>query len=189
MKDFIRSNRFFIISILAGIVIWPLDVLIDSHFFYENGFFEELLNPPAIELYFRSILSILFFSIGAYAQITITKRKLIETELKKEKSFSDSLVETAPMIVLVLNPNATVRFINPYMEKLSGYKLAEVKDKDWFNTYLPTGDWSEVRELFKKAITDINTKGHINSIITKDGIERIIEWYDLILPTNGGHPN
>ena len=125
-------------------------------------------------------------SIGGiivYTEI-ITERKRLEEERKREKDFSDSLVDTAQMIVLVLNPNATVRFINPYMERLSGYKLAEVKDRDWFNTFLPTGDWSEIRELFKEAITDVNTKGHINPIITKDGRERIIEWHDQTLRDN-----
>lgn len=119
-------------------------------------------------------------SIGGiivYTEI-ITEQKQLEEARKREKYFSDSLVNTAQMIVTVLNPDATIRFINPYMEKLSGYKLAEVKGKDWFNTFLPSGDWSEIRQLFKKAISDISTRGNINPIITKDGKERMIEWYD-----------
>ena len=119
-------------------------------------------------------------SIGGiivYTEI-ITERKQLEEARKREKAFSDSLVNTAQMIVTVLNPDATIRFINPYMEKLSGYTLAEVKGKDWFNTFLPSGDWSEARQLFRKAISDISTRGNINPIITKGGKERMIEWYD-----------
>ncbi len=111
----------------------------------------------------------------------ITERKQTEEEPGMGETFSDSLVNTAQVIILVLNPDATIRFINPYMENLSGYTLAEVKGRDWFNTFLPDGDWSEIREVLRKTISDLNTIVHINPIITKDGRERFIEWHNQAL--------
>jgi len=111
----------------------------------------------------------------------ITERKEGELVLREKKAFSDALINTAQEVVVVLNPDASIRYINPYMEALSGFKLAEVEGKDWFNTFLPKKDWSELRKLFGKAIGDVTTKGNINPIISKSGDERLIEWHDTAL--------
>jgi len=116
----------------------------------------------------------------------ITERKQVEDKIRAEKDFSSSLVNAAQVIVLVLNPDATIRYINPYMEGVSGYKLAEVEGKDWFTTFLPERDWSEVRKLFSEAISNSPTKGNINPIVAKDGRKRIIEWHDETLKEPNG---
>lgn len=116
----------------------------------------------------------------------VTERRRIEDALRAEKDFSDSLVETAQVIVLVLNPDGTVRYINPFMEKLSGYRLDEVEGKDWFDTFLPEKDWSGIRALFRQAIGDIRTMGNITPIVARDGSEYRIEWYDKTLKDRDG---
>ncbi|MCI5208712.1 MAG: diguanylate cyclase [Candidatus Electrothrix sp. ATG2] len=118
----------------------------------------------------------------------IQERKRMEQELIAERDFSKSLIETAQAVILVLNPDGTINFFNPYMEKISGYTLEEVRDKDWFETFLPNQDWKAIREVFKKALGDLRTKGNINPILTKDGQERYIEWHDKTLKDRGGNP-
>jgi len=44
-----------------------------------------------------------------------------------------------------------------------------------------------VRELFLKAVGDIQTRGNVNSIVTKDGREREIEWCDKTLKGADGN--
>ena len=117
----------------------------------------------------------------------VTERLQMESALRSEKAFSDSLVETAQSIVLVLNPDGSIRHINPFMEELSGYKLDEVAGRDWFDTFLPKKDWSEIRQLFKGAVADVQTRGNINPIICKDGSERQIQWYDKTLKDSEGN--
>jgi PAS domain S-box-containing protein len=119
--------------------------------------------------------------LAAVVTSDITERKQAEMSLREEKEFSAGLLSTAQAIVLVLNNDATIRYFNPYMEQLSGYKLDEVEGRDWFTTFLPEGDWDEMRELFKGAISDVRTLGNINPIITRDGEERLIEWNDSTL--------
>ena len=72
------------------------------------------------------------------------------------------------------------------MEELSGYKIDEVKGKDWFTTFLPECDYDRIRHLFKKSLRGIQTRGNINPIIAKDGREILIEWYDKTLKDNDG---
>ncbi len=116
----------------------------------------------------------------------ITERLQMELELIAERDFSKSLIETAQTIILVLNPDGTIRTFNKYMEKISGYTLDEVRRKNWFQTFLPTDDWKKIQETFKKAISTIQTAGNINPIITKDGQKRYISWYDKTLKQKDG---
>jgi PAS domain S-box-containing protein len=108
----------------------------------------------------------------------IIELKLTEKELIQEHDFSKSLIDIAQAIILVLNPDGTIQSFNPYMEKVSGYGLEEVKGKDWFEMFLPNQDWKSVRALFRKAISDTQTHGNVNPIITKDGRQLYIEWHD-----------
>ncbi len=74
--------------------------------------------------------------------VDISQRKLAEEALRKEHSFSSNLINTASVIVLVLDLEAQILQINPYMEQITGYKQTEVKGKDWFDTFLPKEDHS-----------------------------------------------
>jgi PAS domain S-box-containing protein len=117
----------------------------------------------------------------------ITEYKRAEEALRREKDFAESLIETAQAIVLVLDTEGRIVRFNPYLEEISGYRLPEVQGEDWFATFLPERNHSRIRELFSKAIGDIQTRGNINPIVTKDGRERQIEWYDKTLKDAEGN--
>jgi len=113
--------------------------------------------------------------------------KQTEMALRAERDFANSLLATAQAIILVLDTEGRIIHFNPYMENTSGYALAEVQGKDWFSTFLPAQDHSKILSVFKKAVADIQTKGNINSIMTKDGHQREIEWYDKTLKDTNGN--
>ena len=125
--------------------------------------------------------------IGMAVVRDVTDRKRAEEALRRERDFAESLVETAPTIVLVLDTDGHIVRFNTYMEEISGYRLQEVQGKDWFSTFLPQHDRERVRELFSKAIGGIQTRGNVNPIITRDGSRREIEWYDKTLKDTRGN--
>jgi len=77
----------------------------------------------------------------------ISKRKKTEENLRAEKEFADTLLDTAQVIVLVLDKEGRIIRINHFMEEVSGYKLEEVKGKSWF-TFLPERDREKIQKLF-----------------------------------------
>ena len=111
----------------------------------------------------------------------IKDRKETGEALRKERDFADSLVDTAQAIILVLDVEGRIVRFNPYMEELSGYSLAEVQGKDWFSTFLPAKDHAWIRALFVETAADIQTSGTVNPIMTREGNERQIEWYNKTL--------
>ncbi|MEA3306261.1 MAG: PAS domain S-box protein, partial [Elusimicrobiota bacterium] len=111
---------------------------------------------------------------------------LFAKALEREKDFTDKIIKTAQAIILVLDKDGKIVAFNPYMKKIGGYKLSEVKGKDWFSSFLPKCDYSKVRKVFKKVLNDFPVSNDINSILTKAGEERLIEWNSKILKESNG---
>ncbi len=117
----------------------------------------------------------------------ITELKQAEEALREERDFAESLINTAQTIVLVLDKEGRIVRFNPYFEELSGYKIEEVQGKDWFSTFLPGKDHDHIRKIFKQAVGNIQTKGNVNPILTKDGRKVYIEWCDRTLKDAHGN--
>ncbi|MGN7611780.1 PAS domain S-box protein [Magnetococcales bacterium HHB-1] len=118
---------------------------------------------------------------GAFAFVTdITQRKEAEKALQNQYDFSESLVNTAPAIILVLDKDGNIVRFNPYMESLSGYSLNEVRGKSWYDTFLLAAEDSNIHAVLHD-VEYAHTKGKINYITLKDGKTRLIEWYETAL--------
>ncbi len=118
--------------------------------------------------------------------IDITKRKESEEEQRREHELSEGIVNTAQAIILLLDLKGRILRFNPYLEQISGWKLEDVQGMDWFDTFLPKRDRETIRALFETATSGERTQGNVNPIVTKDGEERDIEWYDAALTDNTG---
>ncbi len=116
----------------------------------------------------------------------ITARSEAMALLRQERDFSDGLVETAQIIILVLNPQGQIVRFNRYTETLLGYALNEVAGQDWFDRFLPEPERKKMRQLFISASRDIQTHGNVNTILTRDGRQLLIEWYDKTLKGEQG---
>jgi two-component system NtrC family sensor kinase len=56
----------------------------------------------------------------------VTERKQVQEALRESQEFSTGLLENSPNPISVLNPDTSVRYVNPAFENLTGYKLAEI---------------------------------------------------------------
>jgi PAS domain S-box-containing protein len=109
-----------------------------------------------------------------------------EEALRGERDLAESMIETAQVIVLMLDTRGRIVRFNSYMEDLSGYRLDEVKGRDWFSTFLSERDREAMRDLFRRALRGDPTGGNVSSILSKNGYERAIEWHSKTLKDNGG---
>lgn len=106
--------------------------------------------------------------------------------LRQERDFSEGLVETAQIIILVLNPQGQIVRFNHFTETLLGYALNEVAGQDWFDRFLPEPERMKMRQVFIGAVNNLQTRGNVNAILTKDGRQLLIEWYDKTLKDEQG---
>ncbi|MDD5179813.1 MAG: PAS domain S-box protein [Gallionellaceae bacterium] len=117
----------------------------------------------------------------------ISERKQAAEALRRERDLATGIIETAQAIILLLDAEGRILRFNPYLETVSGFTLAETQGKDWFDTFLPERDRNRIRALFHKAIEGIQTLGDVNILVTRDGEERQIEWYDKPLKDASGN--
>lgn len=118
--------------------------------------------------------------------LDITERKQLEKALRTEKEFAEGLLETAPVNVLVLDEKGGIVSFNRHLEELIGYSLTEVKGRSWIDTFIPERERQRIQSVFKTAVTEYPTAGNINPILTRDGSEHIIEWFDTTLKDEFG---
>lgn len=111
----------------------------------------------------------------------INREKADQQLLIQEKAFVDSLIDTARTIILVLDRDGRILRFNHYLTQLTGHALEEVQGREWFETFLPERDRARIRALFATALSDHPTRGNINAILTRDGREIEIEWFDTTL--------
>jgi PAS domain S-box-containing protein len=102
--------------------------------------------------------------------------KQLNSEVERERDFATSLVDTAPVIILLLDRRGMIQHVNPYFEQLTGYPLDEVKGKEWFATFIPVREQGRIRALFLQSLHETPTRGNMNAIVTRSGEEREIEW-------------
>jgi two-component system, LuxR family, sensor kinase FixL len=94
---------------------------------------------------------------------------------QQDRDFTESLIETAQAIILVLDPEGRIVRFNRYLEELSGHSLPELRGRDWFVTFIPEAEQQSMRERFLQVLHKNRIRG-ANWIRLKDGQLRKIEW-------------
>lgn len=110
----------------------------------------------------------------------------LQAEKNKQHDFAESVIDTAPVIVLVLDLDGRIVRFNPFMQRLCGYRLDELKGADWFTTFIPERDRLKIQGVFAESIAGVRVRGKQNPIVIRDGTERLIEWYDTQLDDADG---
>jgi len=111
----------------------------------------------------------------------VSDRKEMEELLRAEHEFADSLIDTAHVIVLVLDVDGRIVRYNRHMEEITGVPFEETKGKDWFTVFIPEQDRPEIHALFARARGGVEVLGHVNPIRTATGELREILWYATLL--------
>ncbi|MEA2110119.1 MAG: PAS domain S-box protein, partial [Pseudomonadota bacterium] len=104
-----------------------------------------------------------------------TDRKQAEEALKKEKVFSEKIVENAKAIIVGLDKDHIIRIFNRGAEQITGYTKEEVIGKDWFKIFFPKEMLDEMNKVWKDS-WGVKSHSYINPILSKTGEEKIVSW-------------
>jgi PAS domain S-box-containing protein len=80
--------------------------------------------------------------------VDITERKLAEDALRDSEEFSSSLRDNSPFPIMVINPDTSIRYVNPALEKLSGFSADELIGQRIPYTFFKDNQKEKYEEIF-----------------------------------------
>jgi len=82
----------------------------------------------------------------------VTEREQVTEALRESQEFSTGLLENSPNPISVLNPDTSIRYVNPAFEKLTGFKLAEIAGMKAPYPWWPKEEKKAMTLALKKAM-------------------------------------
>ncbi|UCG16346.1 MAG: PAS domain S-box protein [Phycisphaerales bacterium] len=73
-------------------------------------------------------------------------------ELRESTEFSSSLLSNAPNPILVINPDSSIRYVNPALERLTGFSSGEIVGRKPPYPWWPEDAAQRIRGVFKTAL-------------------------------------
>jgi PAS domain S-box-containing protein len=118
--------------------------------------------------------------------ITYTVGRFINE--RKRPSQVLEYLDNKNVIMVVLDENGNVGSINKKGCEILGYPEIEIIGKNWFESFLPNINRQEVKKIYQilmKGNTEF-TNYYENEILTKNGTECFVAWYNTIIVDNYG---
>jgi two-component system, cell cycle sensor histidine kinase and response regulator CckA len=119
--------------------------------------------------------------------LDITRRKEAEAAVVASERRLRTLFETVNLIVLGLDAEGKVEYVNPFFLNLTGYTHDEVLGKSWFE-FLPKAQRMEMTDVFRELVQGDSHAHYENAIVTKAGEERMIAWNNTVPRDAHGRP-
>jgi len=117
----------------------------------------------------------------------ISGRKLADEALRASERRLRTLLETVNLIVLGLDGEGKVDYVNPYFVELAGFTRDEVVGRDWFE-FLPEARRHSMRGVLREQLEHELHPHYESPIVTKAGEERLIAWHNTALRDEQGLP-
>ncbi len=176
--DDLETNMAYIDQLLAGET---------ASFELEKRYLHKLGHPIWVQLNVSLQRDDQGQPLNFIAQVQdISERKRAEEELTRERDYSRMLIEGANAMVVGLDADGQITIFNKVAEEITGYTLADLQGKNWFEVLVPQDRYPEVWEEFAR----LTAAGGIvdtfeNPILTAEGEERIISWRNSVLQGDG----
>jgi PAS domain S-box-containing protein len=115
------------------------------------------------------------------------QRRLVQEKARSEAAFR-SLVEAAGSMIVILRPDGTIAYINPFGEQLTGYTSGEVLGRDCAETLLPEVDRVRGVECLQRVLVGQPERGFELPILCRNGETHWLLWNAQRLDDFGGEP-
>jgi PAS domain S-box-containing protein len=178
-----KWNRLTVISniiLLTGLAFVLISIILD--YLIDLG----QMTLPYTWPFALFVLYIILLLIPLLIFIRKIKARLLA--IQKENLYQN-LINEADLVVVELNRMGHVEFINSYFYKLTGFTQNEVIGKDWFEFFIPSRDFYNVQGTFVELLESEIYDQYINPVLTKNGEEKLIRWFNIRTHDRNGEIN
>ena len=105
----------------------------------------------------------------------------------RQSDRAQEYLDIAGVILVALGADGTVTLINRKGSEVLGYDQEYIVGKNWFDTFLKSGD--DVKVVFNDLMAgNIEpAEYHENTVLTKSGEERVVAWHNTCLKDENGN--
>jgi PAS domain S-box-containing protein len=133
-----------------------------------------ILSPYAISFAFLAII----IAMGLQLSDDVVKSAFYSEEIKKNEKRWRTLLENVQLLVVGLDNEGHIKYVNPYFLQVTGYQNSDILGKNWFTHFIAESERSAVQNAFEIIEQNIRYQ---NTILTKSGEQRKINWSNVQL--------
>ncbi|CAD5971677.1 Sensor histidine kinase WalK [Planktothrix tepida] len=173
-----QAKSYAVFPIFLGETVWGLLAIYQNSTSRQWQSWEiELLQEIA------SQLSIAIQQSDLYRQLKLElqERKQTEAVLREAERRWRSLLDNVQLIVVELDCNGNINYVNPFLLSLTGYDKTEVLGQSWFEKFCPNEIQDSMQVVFSEILTQNHHPYYRNAILTKSGETRLIAWNNTVL--------
>ncbi|MGD0231447.1 MAG: PAS domain S-box protein [Syntrophorhabdales bacterium] len=111
----------------------------------------------------------------------ITERKWAEEEIRQQRDFVSTVLDTAGALVVVLDRQGRITRFNRACEEITGYSAAEVLGRVFWEFLVSQDEMPGVRETWEALKAGAFPNTHENHWLARDGSHRLIAWSNTAL--------
>ncbi|QPJ61813.1 MAG: PAS domain S-box protein [Candidatus Nitronauta litoralis] len=108
----------------------------------------------------------------------ITQRKGFEEALRNERDYTMRIIERTPALVVGLGLDGTTRFVNPAVERTTGFQAGDLIGQNWWRTVLPGEAYKQTEALFD-AMQKGPVLNHEIVLTARNKEKRVVSWSNI----------
>ncbi|GAB4183178.1 MAG: hypothetical protein Fur006_19880 [Coleofasciculaceae cyanobacterium] len=106
----------------------------------------------------------------------IVERKQTEKILRRERDFSQTLIQSSPAFFVTIDASGKTLMMNDSMLQALGYKVSEVIGTDYLTTFVPEEDHKLLSSIFEQVVQQKQKTVNENYIKSKSGERFLVDW-------------
>jgi len=126
-------------------------------------------------------------ALGLQAIENRVERHNLQLQLRRERDFTSSILDSAGVIIMVINQEGVIVRFNKTAERFSGHTSMEVVGIPYFwKNFLLSEELAKNFELFDSVRCENDTKYFESHLLSKNGEKSLFEWTNTLLKDEKG---
>jgi diguanylate cyclase (GGDEF)-like protein/PAS domain S-box-containing protein len=109
-----------------------------------------------------------------------------EDELREERNFVSTILDTAGALVVVLNRDGQIIRFNRACEQTTGYSFEDTKGRSFWEVFVAAQEMERVVADFRRLQSGQQVQERENHWVTRSGEQRLIAWSSSVLFDSDG---
>ncbi len=142
---------FFLAGVLIALLVWIIDPFIGTIFLHEGTIYQQLFYPEAIEVYMRSVISVIIIIFSFIGSILLTRYKQTNEALEENEKLLRYMAQHDALTGL---PNRML-----FSDRLQQEIAIAKRDKKYFAImFLDLDEFKPVNDMFGHCVGDLLLK-------------------------------